>query len=193
VSAKARYSVPKLSVEQLWELRNTLLENAKRLTDDAELLLANARWPAAFESAYFAREETAKSMNMFAVAHAVAENPAQLKWPEFWSMWKDHKKKSAIVVMTSRLYERLFESPEAAASKEADTDAEKREASELMAEREAALYVHWDRGIRTPWGSISEGRARQLVGEARKMVDAEVASTNAHRALIDAAGKGDVA
>ena len=178
-------------MEQLWELRNTLLENAKRLTDDAELLVANARWPAAFESAYFAREETAKSMTMFAVAHAVAENPAQLNWPEFWSMWKDHRKKSATVVMTSRLYERLFESTEAAASKEADTDAEKREASELMVEREAALYVHWDRGIQTPWGSIPEGRAREMVAEARKMVEAELASTDAHRALIDAAVRGD--
>jgi AbiV family abortive infection protein len=193
VSVKATYSVPKLSVEQLWELRNTLLENAKRLTDDAELLLANDRWPAAFESAYFAREETAKSMNMFAVAHAVAEDPTKLKWPEFWSMWKDHRKKSAIVVMTSRLYERLFESTEAAASKEADIDAEKREASELMGEREAALYVHWDRGIRTPWGSISEGRAREMVAEASKMIDAELASTDAHRAIINAAGKGNAA
>ena len=190
---RARHSVSQLSVEQLWELRNTLLENAKRLTDDAELLLANARWPAAFESAYFAREETAKSMNMFAVAHAVAENPAQLKWPEFWSMWKDHRKKSAIVVMTSRLYERLFESAasDASASKDADSNAEKHEAYELRMEREAALYVHWDGGIRTPWDSISEGRARQLVAEARKMVDAEVASTNAHRANIDASGKKD--
>jgi hypothetical protein len=58
-------------------------------------------------------------------------------------------------------------------------------------EREAALYVHWDGGIRTPWDSISEGRARDMVTEARKIVDAEVASTDAHRANIDAAGKKD--
>jgi hypothetical protein len=91
------------------------------------------------------------------------------------------------------VYERLFESTEAAASKEADIDAEKREASELMVEREAALYVHWDRGIRTPWGSISEDRAREMVAEASKMIDAELASTDAHRAIIDAAGKGNAA
>lgn len=182
-----------LSVEQLWELRNTLLENAKRLADDAELLLAHARWPAAFESAYFAHEETAKSANMFAAAYIVAEDPAQLNWPEFWNTWKDHKKKSAIFVMMSKLYERLFEptGPDVAASKDADSDAEKREAYELRMEREAALYVHWDGGIRTPWESISEGRAREMVAEARKMVDAELASTDAHRANIDAAGKGD--
>lgn len=183
-----------LSVEQLWELRNTLLENAKRLAEDAELLLANARWPAAFESAYFAREETAKSANMFAAAYIVAEDPAQLNWPEFWNMWKDHKKKSAIFVMMSRLYERLFESTasDVAAPKDADSNAEKHEAYELRMEREAALYVHWDGGIRTPWDSISEGRAREMVTEARKMVDAEVASTDAHRANIDAAGKKDM-
>src|SRR5947208_8270011 len=76
-AAAIRMTAPmsQLSVEQLWELRNSLLENAKRLTDDAELLLANARWPAAFESAYFAREETAKSANMFAAAYVVAEDP----------------------------------------------------------------------------------------------------------------------
>ena len=181
-----------LSVEQLWELRNTLLENAKRLADDAELLLANARWPAAFESAYFAREETAKSANMFAAAYIVAKDPAQLNWQAFWIMWKDHKRKSAIFVMMSKLYARLFESTasDAADSKEADSNAEKREAYELRTEREAALYVHWDGGIRTPWDSISEGRAREMVAEARKMVEAEVASTDAHRANIEAAGQG---
>jgi AbiV family abortive infection protein len=184
--------VSQLSVEQLWELRNTVLQNAKRLADDAELLLANARWPAAFESAYFAREETAKSANMFATAHVVAENPAKLNWPAFWDMWKDHRKKSATSVMMSRLYERLFESTQAdSAAKEADTDAEKREAYELRMQREAALYVRWDDGIRTPWDSISEGGARKMVAEARKMIDAELASTDAHRALIDAAVRGD--
>jgi len=81
------------------------------LLDRGELFLANARWPAAFESAYFAREETAKSANMFAAAYIVAENPAQLNWPEFWNMWKDHKKKSAIFVMMSRLYERRLSRP----------------------------------------------------------------------------------
>src|SRR5260370_2650248 len=94
----AGIAVSQLSVDQLWELRNTLLENAKRLADDAELLLANARWPAAFESAYFAREETAKSANMFAAAYIVAADPAQLKWPAFWNSWHDHTKKTAIVV-----------------------------------------------------------------------------------------------
>ena len=191
---RARFSMSQLSVEQLWELRNTLLENAKRLADDAELLLANARWPAAFESAYFAREEIAKSANLFAAAYVVAEDPAQLDWPEFWNMWKDHKKKSATFVMMSKLYQRLFESPisDVAAQKDADSNAEKHEAYELRMEREAALYVHWDGGIRTPWDSISEGRAREMVTEARKMVDAEVASTDAHRANIDAAGKKDM-
>lgn len=183
-----------LSVEQLWELRNTLLENAQRLATDAELLLANARWPAAFESAYFAREEIAKSANMFAAACVVAKDPAQLNWPEFWNMWKDHKKKSATFVMMSGLYERLFEStsldPD---SKDSDSNAEKREAFELRTEREAALYVHWDGRIRTPWDSISEDRACEMVAEARKIADAEVASTGVHRANIDAAGKRDTA
>src|SRR5260370_14995169 len=91
----AGIAVSQLSVEQLWELRNTLLENAKRLADDAELLLANARWPAAFESAYFAREETAKSANMFATAYIVAEDPTQPNWPEFCNMWKDHTNNSS--------------------------------------------------------------------------------------------------
>lgn len=76
-----------------------------------ELLLANARWPAAFESAYFAREETAKSANMFAAAYIVAEDAAQLNWPEFWNMWKDHKKKSAIFVMMSRLMSACLSRP----------------------------------------------------------------------------------
>jgi AbiV family abortive infection protein len=176
-------SFPALSVDQLWELRNGVLQNARRLVEDAEYLLANDRWPGAYESAYFAREETAKSAVVFAAAYLVAQNASKLNWRNFWKGWRDHQKKSAGFVMMSALYARVFEGSAAAE----DPEAEGREAAALRTQREAALYVSWDGGLKTPLAAITEGQAREMVAEASKMVEAELASTDAHRAVVEAA------
>ena len=177
-----------LTMEQLWELRNAVLENAKRLTDEADLLLASGRWPAAFESAYFAREEAAKSAIVFGAAYIVAGDPARINWKAFWSTWRDHQKKSVGFVMMAKLYERLFEQGQTGGvNLQQDDELESEEALQLRTEREAALYVNWDGGIHTPWDAISEDRAREMAAKARKMVDVELASSDAHRSNIDQA------
>jgi AbiV family abortive infection protein len=176
-------SFPELSIDQLWELRTGVLQNAKRLVQDAEYLLANGRWPGAYESAYFAREETAKSAVVFAAAYVVAQDPTNLNWPKFWKAWRDHQMKSAGFVMMSALYARVFEGSVATE----DAEAEASEAAALRRQREAALYVSWDGGLKTPLSSITEGQARDMVAEASKMVEAELASTDAHRAEVEAA------
>ena len=176
-------SSPELSIDQLWALRNGVLQNAKRLVEDAEYLMSKGRWPGAYEAAYFAREETAKSAVVFAAAYVVAQDPTNLNWPKFWKAWKDHQMKSAGFVMMSALYARVFEGSAAAE----DAEAEATQAGALRRQREAALYVSWDDGLQTPLASITEGQAREMVAEASKMVEAELASTDAHRAQIEAA------
>ena len=176
-------SSPELSIDQLWALRTAVLENAKRLVEDAEYLVLMERWPGAYESAYFAREETAKSAVVFAAAYLVAKDATKLNWPKFWKAWRDHQTKSAGFVMMSALFARVFEGSLAPEDSAAEAD----EAAALRKQREAALYVNWDGGLRTPLASITEGQAREMVAEAAKMVEAELTSTDTHRAEVEAA------
>jgi AbiV family abortive infection protein len=173
-----------LTSKQLWELRDAVLDNAARLAEDAELLLANGRWPAAFESAYFSLEEVAKSMVTLPAADIVARDPGKMNWKEFWRIWKNHQAKSALSVVTANLYRSLFERTNPGGEAPVDEQLESKEALELIRARESALYVHWDGAIRSPREVITEERAREKVTEARKMVDAELSSTDAYRRNI---------
>jgi AbiV family abortive infection protein len=183
-----------LTSKQLWELRDAVLDNAARLAEDAELLLANGRWPAAFESAYFSLEEVAKSTATLLAADIVARDPGNMNWKAFWKIWKAHQAKSAGFVMLTNLYRGLFEKTNPGGEAPVrDEQLESKEALELRRARESALYVSWDGGIRSPREAITEERAREMVTEARKIVDAELSSTDAHRRNIEQAASGVVA
>ena len=60
--------VPELTADQVKELRTACFDNSARLIQDAELMLADGRRPARYESAYFALEEVANSSDLYAVA-----------------------------------------------------------------------------------------------------------------------------
>lgn len=170
-----------LTVDQLWELRGGVLLNAKRLAEDAEILLSARRWPAAYESAYFALEEIGKAAIILLTASYVAEDTHRVNWPGFWKAFRDHSAKSAGFVTMVKLYARLFEN----SSEEIDQQVESRFAAELRRRREDALYVSWDGRLRTPGDLIEESQAREIVAQAWKMIEAELASTDIHRATVD--------
>jgi len=74
---------------------NAAADNAKRLADDAALLLANARWPTAASLAILAIEEAGKISILRALVLARSDQEA----PEDWKAYRAHTKKNVAWIL----------------------------------------------------------------------------------------------
>jgi hypothetical protein len=99
----------------------------------------------------------------------VLADPASLDWDKFSERWTWHKAKSRQAVFADFLAEEVF-----GLGKTADVNLEApqegNEAAALRAEREAALYVDWDNGVKKPAAAVTEERSREEIRTADRQV-----------------------
>jgi AbiV family abortive infection protein len=174
--------VEKLDAGQVWELHDACIENAVDLVREAQILADAGRWARAFELAYFAREETAKADLLTATGHMVLADPESIDWDRFSKQWTCHRIKSREAVFADFLAEEVFGLGKTV---DANLDApqEGNQAAALRAEREAALYVHWDNGVKRPSAAVTEERAREEIRTAERQVAIAREMTGQYRRL----------
>jgi AbiV family abortive infection protein len=88
-----------LDAAQITDGMNAASRNAKRLADDAAILLDNARWPSAVSLAILSIEESGKSSILRRLA--TTTNPDDLK--EIWREYRSHTKKNTMGVIVDHV------------------------------------------------------------------------------------------
>jgi AbiV family abortive infection protein len=140
------------------------IENAADLVREAQILADAGRWARAFELAYFAREETAKADLLAATGHMLLADSESVDWGKFSKQWTSHRIKSRQAIFADFLAEEVFGLGKTA-DVNLDAQQEGTKAADLVAEREAALYVDWNNGVK-PGAAVSEVMAREAIRTA---------------------------
>jgi AbiV family abortive infection protein len=144
------------------------IENAADLVREAQILADAGRWARAFELAYFAREETAKADLLAATGHMLLADSESVDWGKFSKQWTSHRIKSRQAIFADFLAEEVFGLGKTA-DVNLDAQQEGTKAADLVAEREAALYVDWNNGVK-PGAAVSEVMAREAIRTADRGV-----------------------
>lgn len=150
-----------LTIEQLAELSNAALVNARALLDDAQALLDGGRPARAFSLAVLAAEEFGKYV--MTVSAVLRRNEPSF-WPKFWRRFRSHGPKYGTTVTADWL-------------RQVGDD---REVSELLdsikmdlRDKMSGFYVDFQGGqIVTPLSAVTPERAAKAVDAVRDLVNA---------------------
>jgi AbiV family abortive infection protein len=137
-----------LGLEVLAQLRAAAIENANRLLQDATHLYETGRYPSATVLAITAAEELAKWKALFVVSLEVAASEP-VDWIAFWKRWGNHSAKLRVASDGDVIVSIIDEHPEWFEGEPLfEAWARKsgiRNANSLFDQRNAALYVDWER------------------------------------------------
>ena len=154
-----------LSLDQLVSGRLQVLQNARDLIRDAEVLLSQGRSSRAFFLSCIAIEESGKYlMIMSAILQSIT---GEVDWRGFWRRFKNHIEKTGnIVTFDAVLAGSLGESDLARILKRLNEEPLRRERSKL-----ASLYVDYcDGGFSLPMTLFDEPSARAILSDAQAVL-----------------------
>lgn len=154
----------KLSANNVAEGINTALQNAKRLADDAEILLINKRYPSAASLAILSIEESGKVSILRELS--VARDDKDLK--ESWKRYRSHTKKNAawIIADLVKTGARKLEDFRPMFKKDAEHPFLLDQVKQLGFYTDCLGNANWS----IPEDIIDEGIAKTMVGLARIFV-----------------------
>lgn len=149
-----------LSLRQIDEAIDALLENAEQLVQEAELLLDAQHFARAHLLAHLAREELSKSMMLMATGHRVLSG-VKIDWKRLMTRLRDHKAKLRLETVQQSFFMNSMGETEVS---EILLKGVSGVASYRNEQKNAALYVGFDKGaVAKPSNLFDERRARRTL------------------------------